>query len=138
MTPEVHREFSVTLLNRPGSLGAFDTSLGRGGISILGYLLQDEGDTSALRFVTDAPERTEEWLRAAGHTFRAADVLVVPGEARPGFVGSVAERLGAARVNILASYPASVAGRGCVVLAVDDVEAGRRALGAMPAQAAGR
>ena len=122
-------EFSVTLPNRPGALGSFDTALGRAGMDISGYLLHAEGDTGVLRFLSPQPERVEAWLQATGQSSAKREVLAIPGENRPGFVGSLGERLGAAGVNIEASYPAMLEGQGHVVLVVEPLHAALKALG---------
>lgn len=127
---QVLKEFVVVLPNRPGSLGSFDTALGRAGVDVMGFAVTSDRDRSTMRFVCTDAARAQQWLQASGHGAQAKEVLAVPGQHKPGFVGSIAQRLGEAGVNIEASYPANLPAGGHVVLAVDDLAAARKALAA--------
>lgn len=122
----MHKDFVLIPDDQPGVLARLGEAAGRAGINIEGisaFTGQGKGVVHVL--VPDA-ERALAVLSEAGLDVRAArDVLVIDVEDRPGALGAVCRRLADAGVNIEQAYLATGTR---LVVAVDDIEAARRAL----------
>ncbi len=123
-------EFVVELINRPGELGKLAQVLGKEDVNILGIGAVGHDGVGIAHIVTDDPEATETTLQASGYTMDIRKALLVDVPNEPGALGRAANVLGAAGVNIEASY-VTVGGTGGAVrlaLSCEDAEAGEAAL----------
>lgn len=126
-------EFVVELINRPGELGKLAQVLGKEDVNILGIGAVGHDGVGIAHIITDDPEATETTLQASGYTMDIREALLVDVPNQPGELGRVANKLGAAGVNIEASY-VTVGGVGDTVrlaLSCEDAEAGEKALADM-------
>jgi hypothetical protein len=117
------KEFTVTILDRPGALGSFCSALGKHGVNILAFQSYVEEGESLARFVVDEPEKALEVMREQHAVFEQDDVAVAYLENRPGTLGRAAEFLGEHKVNINYSYYGSDPARNkpMLVFGVDQV-----------------
>lgn len=126
-------EFVVELINRPGELGKLAQVLGKEEVNILGIGAVGHDGVGIAHIVTDDPEATETTLQASGYTMDIRQALLVDVPNQPGALGQVANTLGAAGVNIEASYVIAGGTDDQVRLALScqDAKAGQAALADM-------
>jgi hypothetical protein len=98
------KEFTVTILDKPGALGSFCTALGDRGVNILAFQSYVEEGESLARFVVDNPAGALEVMRELRANFEQDDVAVAALENRPGTLGRAALCLGEHQININYSY----------------------------------
>jgi hypothetical protein len=125
----VERQFVVQLENRPGELAAVARALAARGINITHVSAVGVGSGAACFLTTDRDDETREVLSGLGHAYIEGMPLLVDVKDEPGGLATVAERLAAARVNVLGTL---VIGRrpGVVrmAFAVDDYERAEAAM----------
>ena len=98
------KEFTVTILDKPGALGSVCLALGEHGVSILAFQSFVEEGESLARFVVDDPAGALAVLSGLHANFEQDDVVTVTLPHRPGELGRAALRLGENRININYSY----------------------------------
>lgn len=120
-------DFTISLLDRPGSLAGASSTLGTAGVNIdgaCGYVAGGEGFYHVL--VADA-ERARRALIDAGFQILAErQVVLCPVADQPGAAAAVLRRIAEAAVNVDLLY-LTVDGR--LVLGGDDLAGIRRSLG---------
>lgn len=130
------RQLAVFLDDRPGTLARVCDALARGGINI--EALASEGGAFASErpsqqlvrmVVSDAPKALSI-LNDLGDVAIENEVLVIEGGCELGTLGSIAERLSRAEINIESVYVSSTAdAKSClIIIRPSNVEAARRAL----------
>ncbi len=98
-------EFTITMLDQPGTLGKTCRALADRGVNILGFQSFSTGaGESQLRLVADNPTITKSVLESQGLTITEADVVQVKLPHRPGELARAASRLGEANININYTY----------------------------------
>jgi hypothetical protein len=124
------RDVTVILQDRPGELARLGQAMGEAGVNIQGmcaltgegrgviHLLVDDDQAGAARSALE-----EAGMGVADER----EVLVIDVEDRPGTLGELARSLGEASVNIELAY--TTFGGVRLVIATDDVESARAALG---------
>jgi len=127
-------QVSAFLENRPGRLLHLMNILAEAKINIIAHNIVDASDFGIVHMLVDQPQRALEVIRGAGMTCSTAEILqvIVPDE--PGaFVERVLKPLAKAGVNIEYSYAYSstCAGEARIVLKVNDLAGGERALQSM-------
>jgi len=117
------KEFTVTVPDKPGSLGTFSLALGQHGVNILAFQSYVEEGESLARFVVDEPAKAMEVLRDQRANFEQDYVAVAYLENRPGMLGRAALCLGDNKININYSYYGSdpVTKKQMLVFGVDQV-----------------
>jgi len=98
-------EFTITMLDQPGTLGKTCRALADRGVNILAFQSFSTGaGESQLRLVADNPTITKSVLESQGLTITEADVVQVKLPHRPGELARAASRLGEANININYTY----------------------------------
>jgi hypothetical protein len=124
------RQFVIQIDNRPGELAHLTRALGARGIDIRHIASVSAGPLASAFVTTSDDDATREVLRGLGHQFIEGDMIVADVADRPGGFADTAEKLAAARVNILGAL---VVGRrpGVIEVAfsVDNEAAALAALG---------
>ncbi len=120
-------DLTLYLDDQPGELARLGNVLGEAGANIGGLcaLTSGGGQAEVHILVQDATPAFEALQRAGIRIVSEQEVIVLPIEDRPGALGEVARRLGAAKVNLTTAYLAS---NTRLVLAADDLAAARSAL----------
>lgn len=117
------KEFTVTILDKPGALGKCFLGLAERGVNIFAFQSFVEGPESLVRFVCDDPATAKAVLGGLRMIFEETEVAVVTLPHRPGALGRAAAQLGQGGVNIDYSYcgfePGSA--QGMLVFGVDAV-----------------
>ncbi len=124
-------QVSAFLENRPGRLLYLLNIIAEAGVNLLAHNIVDASDFGIIHLLVDRPSAALEAIRDAGITCSSTAVLEVSMPDEPGaFVRRVLQPLASAGVNIEYSYlySAPSSGEARVVLKVDDIEAGERAL----------
>ena len=124
------RQFVIQIANHPGELAHLARALAARGVDIHDISCAGAGPLACVSIVPDDYVTMREVLRGLGHPFIEGEAVLVDVQDWPGGLADVAERLGAAGVNILGSL---CVGRrpGIIEMAftVDDPAKARQALG---------
>lgn len=124
------KQISAWVQDRPGMLGRVADALGEKGISIRAFMAAALDGKGFVRVVVDRPAAAKRVFATHGWKTTEDEVLEVTIADRPGALGAVADRLGAAGINILYAYVGTAASANKVNLyvAVPDTRAAARAL----------
>ena len=123
-------QFVVQLDDRPGALAGLTKALAARGIDLRGISLGGAGDGGYAVLTTSDDAATRGVLRTSGYPYVEGETLIVEVEDRPGGLAAVAEKLGAAGVDIRGVlFVGSAEGKVETAFSVDDVARARRALG---------
>ena len=134
------KQISAWIENRPGMLGRVADALGERGVSIRAFTAAVLDGRGFVRIVADKPAAAKKIFTSHGWDTTVDEVVEVTVPDRPGALGEVADRLGAAGVNIQYAYvgTAKSARQVNLYLAVDDLRAALAALRARARPAAVR
>jgi hypothetical protein len=124
------KQISAWVDDRPGMLGQVADALGEKRVSIRAFMASVMDGRGFVRVVVDKPAAARRIFAAHGWKTTEDDVVEVTVPDRPGALGEVADRLGAAGINIQYAYvgTARSASRVNLYLAVADVKAALAAL----------
>jgi hypothetical protein len=98
------KEFTITIEDKPGALGACLSGLAQKGVNIVAFQSWVEGVESLLRIVVDDPAAAKSVLGAMRMIFEETDVVVARVPHQAGQLARAATRLGENRINIDYSY----------------------------------
>ena len=120
-------QFDVTVPDRPGELGKVAAALADRGVNIDAIAAVAGGGSGYVCVLPREPPKARETLKAAGFAFVERTVVTVTLEDKPGTLGELAKRLGAAGVNVTSIVTlASGGGRVQLALGVDNLDKARR------------
>jgi len=124
------RQFVIQLDNRPGELAHLARGLSARGIDIHHISCVGAGPLACAFMTSSDDDATRAVLHGLGHDFIEGATVLVDVEDRPGGLADVAEKLAAARVNIVGTLCVGRrAGYLEMAFAVDDEAKARQALG---------
>ena len=114
------KQFSVSLVNRPGVLANICKALADEKINITAMTISDSADLGIMRFISDKPDLTKAVLSRFDSPITETDVLAVDMPNRPGALAGALEKLNRAHININYAYvtAASQVGKATVILKV--------------------
>jgi hypothetical protein len=119
-------DLAVTVEDKPGVLAALGAAIGSAGINIEGVSGVAAGPGSVVHLLVSDAAAARSALEAAGYgSVAEREVLAVDIEDRPGALGELAGKLGAAGVNVDLVY---LAAGPRLVLGAADLDALRAAL----------
>ena len=98
------KEFTVTILDKPGALGKCCQALADRGVNVLAFQSYVEEGESLARFLVDDPAAAKAVLGGLRMIFEETDVAVARLPNRPGELARAAVALGENRINIDYSY----------------------------------
>ena len=98
------KEFTVTIADKPGALGACFQALADRGLNILAFQSYVEEGESLARLIVDDPRTAKTVLGTLGLIFEQTEVAVVSLPHRPGELARAAALLGDKKINIDYSY----------------------------------
>ena len=117
------KQISVSLENVPGKLSEVSEYLGENGINIIALSVADTADISAIRFVTNDPEKTANVLKSHGYPIKITDVLAVETPNHPGGLNAVLKPLKEVSINVNYLYTCLGTGEKTVlIVGVDKME----------------
>jgi hypothetical protein len=115
-------QLALLLDNRPGTLARVCEALAEAKVNIYAFSTSDTVDHTVVRLVVSDPQKAIEVFEKRGAQVVESDVLLVPGDNKPGSLAKIAKQLGAAKVNIEYAYCATApnAKTGLLVLRASD------------------
>lgn len=124
------KEFTVTILDKPGALGNCFIALAERGVNILAFQSYVEERESLVRFVADDMATAKAVLGGLRMIFEETEVAIARVEHRPGELGRAAAHLGENQINIDYSYIGFDLGssQALLVFGVDNVAKAARLL----------
>lgn len=124
------KQLTAWVGDRPGMLGEVASALGAKKVNIRAFMAAMEERRAAIRMVVDKPAAAKKVLAALGWESTEEDVVGLTLSDKPGSLGSVANKLAKAEINIQYAYTGSAKGRQKVsaFFAVADVKAALKAL----------
>jgi hypothetical protein len=132
---KVATQLAIFMTNRPGSLAAACRALTDADVSIdalatEGDVFGSQGSEILVRMVVNEPSKAASVLAEEGAVAVKTDVLFIEGGSKPGMLGTIADRLATADVNIESVYLSSSSdlGRCVVILRPSDVDKAQRVL----------
>ncbi|MGZ8938425.1 MAG: ACT domain-containing protein [Limisphaerales bacterium] len=108
--------------NRPGTLGRLCEALAEAKINIFAISSSDTVDHIVFRMVVSDPIHAKRILDERGTLVVSTEVLLIDGVNKPGSLAEIANKLGAAKINIEYAYSAThpTAQKGLLILRVSD------------------
>ncbi len=124
------KQISAWVEDRPGMLGRVAAALGEKRVSIRAFMAAVMDGRGFVRVVVDKPAAAKRIFAAHGWRTTDDEVVEMTVPDRPGALGEVADRLGAAGINVEYAYlgTAGSARKVKLYLAVPDVGAALAAL----------
>jgi len=134
----INKEFSITMEDRPGTLGKFCKALADRGVNIVAFQSYPREGKSEVRLVVDNPTNAKKILDGQSTSYTERDVVQLKLQHRPGDLARVASQLGDAVINIDYVYPGIEPGTNAalLILGVADVARAAKTLDEAPAKAA--
>jgi len=133
------KEFTLTMDDRPGTLGKICRALAERNVNIVAAQSFPIGGKSTTRFVFDDPTKARSVLDGERVTYTETDVVKINLAHRPGELARVAQKLGAASININYLYCGTEPNTNAPLLIFGVAEVGKAApLLEQAAAAAGR
>lgn len=128
----VTKQFSVSLVNKPGRLADMLAALGKAKIGFQALSVMDSSERGCVRFVTESTEAAKHVLEEMNLRYEMTDVLLVDVLPQPGSFRKICERLAAEHLNIDYAYSSfESAGKvkgGVAVIRVNDLSKAQRLL----------
>ncbi|MBI4833306.1 MAG: ACT domain-containing protein [Planctomycetes bacterium] len=106
------RQFSVSLVNRPGVLANICRALSDEKVNIMALTISDSIDLGLLRIVVDKNDVAKKVLSRFDAPVTETDVLAIDLPNRPGAMAVLAEKLSRAHININYAYVTTGVGGG--------------------------
>jgi hypothetical protein len=124
------KQISAWVEDRPGTLARVADALGARKVDVRAFLAANLDGRGFVRVVVDRPAVARKVFAAQGWRTTEDELVEVVVPDRPGALARVADRLGAAGINIHYGYLGSArsAGKVSLFLAVDEPAAALRAL----------
>jgi hypothetical protein len=122
-------QIDIVVPDRPGELGRLAKTLAEKGVNIDALAAVSGGGKGYVSLLIPTGPKARAVLRERGYAFVERTVLTVTLEDRPGTLGELAARLGAAGVNITSVVTLASGGeRVQLAIGVDDLKKARRVL----------
>ncbi len=127
------KQYSVSLINKPGRLAALLAALNKEKVNLRALAVMDSTERGSLRFVPDDAAAATEVMTKASIRFDVTDVLLVDVPNRAGGFRNICERLAADHLNIDYAYSSFATegrakGGSLAVIKVNDLAKAQRVL----------
>jgi hypothetical protein len=131
---ELATQLALFLDNKPGALARVCEALATARINIHAFTTSDTVDHSVVRLVVSDPVRALKLFEEYGALVVESEVLLIPGDNRPGSLAAIARTLGDASVNIEYAYCATSPGskNGLLVLRPSNPKKALKVLNTVP------
>lgn len=96
----ITKQFTVDMIDQPGTLGTFCRALADRGVNILAFSSFPLSGKSTVRFVVDNPTTAKTAMDGLGTTYTETQVAQVKLPHTPGELARAASKLGEASINI--------------------------------------
>jgi hypothetical protein len=121
------REFSLSMKDKPGTLGRICQALADRKVNILAFQSMPFEGKSLVRFVVDNPTTAKSVLDSQKLKYKETEVVQAKFPHRPGELARAASQLGEANINIEHAYCGIDPGTNAPLLIFGVAEAGRAA-----------
>jgi len=101
------KQLTVTVADRPGTLGEIATALGEKKVNIVGFAGAKQGEMGMIWLVVDKTAAAKKIFAKHGWSTTEEEVLAVTLPDSPGSLGRFASKLGKAGVNVTFAYTGS-------------------------------
>jgi hypothetical protein len=130
------KEFTITIVDKPGALGKCFEAMAEKGINILAFQSYVEEGESFARVLVDKSPAAKSVLGSLGMNFEETEVAVVKLPHRPGELGRAAAALGEKKINIDYSYCGLEPGStdALLVFGVDHISTATKLLDELPVE----
>ena len=120
----ITKQLAIFLENRPGVLARVCEALAEHNVNIYAISTSDTIDHTVMRMVVSDYRKALHVFEERGTLVVEDDVLMVEGNNKPGSLAAIADKLGAAKVNIEYAYCATPpdAKKGLLILRVQDAK----------------
>jgi hypothetical protein len=124
------KQITAWLESKPGELGRIGEALGKAKINITAFSAWSITGESPVRLLVSSPAKAKKVLGGLGIRCTEEEVLCVTLPDKPGKLGEVGTRLGAANINVDYGYATVAEGgkKAEIVLAVSDFAGAAKAL----------
>jgi len=129
---KVVKEFSISLVNKPGVLAGVLKALGRAKVDGLAMTISDSADLGVLRLVVIQTEIAEKVLKQLNVPMSHTDVLQIELTNKSGALADVVGKLAKAHINIVYAYCTSGGhgGKTTGIINVENIAKAMKVLGA--------
>ena len=129
---KVVKEFSISLVNKPGVLAGVLKTLSRAKVDGVALTLSDSADLGVLRLVVVQTEVAEKVLGELNVPLSQTDVLQIELTNKSGALADVVEKLAKAHINIAYAYCTSggKGGKTTGIINVENIAKAMKVLGA--------
>jgi hypothetical protein len=124
------KQITAWVDSRPGELGRIAAALGTEKVNITAITCWNAGSESSVRLLAKNPAKAKKVLQALGVRVTEEEVLRVTVPDKPGVLGELGVRLGAANINIEYAYASVPAGqkKADLIFSVSDIAGAAKAL----------
>ena len=115
---------------KTGELGRITAALGKAKVNITAITCSSAGSESPIHLLVSSPAKAKRALQGLGVRVTEEEVLRVTLPDKPGILGEVGERLGAAKISVEYAYASIPTGgkKGDLILSVSDTVGATKAL----------
>ena len=117
----VKTQFSVVLLNKPGTLAKVTGALSRAKVNIRAISVADTAEACVVRLLVDAAQKARQALKRGKFTVAESRVVAICAKDEPGALTKLSGKLGKAGVNVDYVYGSACGGDALLVIAADNV-----------------
>jgi len=120
----ITKQLAIFLENRPGMLARVCDAMAEHKINIYAISTSDTIDHTVMRMVVSDYRKALHIFEERGTLVVEDDVLLIEGDNKPGSLARIADKLGAAKINIEYAYCATPpeAKKGLLILRVKDAK----------------
>ncbi len=129
---KVVKEFSISLVNKPGVLAGVLKALGKAKVDGVAMTLSDSADLGVLRLVAVQTDLAEKVLKDLNVPVACSEVLQIDMANKSGALADVVEKLARAHINIAYAYCTSGGhgGKTTGIINVENIAKAMKVLGA--------
>ncbi len=124
------KQLTAWVESKPGELGRIAEALGKAKVNITALTCWGGGGESPIRFQVNSPTKAKKILQDLGLRVTEEEVLRLTLPDKPGVLGQVGTRLGAANINVEYAHASVAKGskKADLVLSVSDMVGAAKAL----------
>jgi hypothetical protein len=127
---QIATQLALFLDNRPGTLARVCEALAEAKVNIIAFSTNDTVDHTVIRMVVSDPVKAMDVFEERGALVVESEVLLVPGDNKPGSLAQIASKLADAKINIEYAYCATApnARTGVLILRASNCKKAMKAL----------
>ena len=102
---QIATQLALFLDNRPGTLARVCEALAEAKVNIIAFSTNDTVDHTVIRMVVSDPVKAMDVFEERGALVVESEVLLVPGDNKPGSLAQIASKLADAKILVTGSGP---------------------------------